>query len=57
MKYHFECYPNSTIQIANYLNSSMEDCAIDKKKTIQLKKLTESKQLVLDVEELITITK
>jgi len=57
IKYHFERFPTSTVQIANYLSSNIEDCTIDKKKTIQLKKLTEPKQLALDIGELITIQK
>lgn len=55
IKYHFEHFPTSTVQIANYLNSNIEDCTIDKKKSIHLKDLTDPKQLALDVGELITI--
>ncbi|WP_182200989.1 hypothetical protein [Paraliobacillus salinarum] len=57
IKYHFERYPYSTVQIANYLSSNIEDCMIDKKVSIQLKKLTGTKLLALDVGELITIKK
>lgn len=57
IKYHFERYPTSTVQIANYLSSNIEDCTINKKTTIQLKKLIEPEQLVLGVGELITIQK
>lgn len=55
IKYHFEHFPTSTVQIANYLNSNIEDCTIDKKKSMQLKELTDPKQLALGVGELMTI--
>ena len=55
IKYHFEHFATSTVQIANYLNSNIEDCTIDKKKSIHLKELTDPKQLALGVGELITI--
>ena len=55
VKYHFERYPTSTIQIANYLNSNIEDCHIHQKKTLMLKDLTEAGQLLLETGELITI--
>lgn len=55
LKYHFEREPTSTVQIANYLSSNIEDCTIDKKKSIPLKVLTHPKQLALEVGELLTI--
>ena len=46
---------NGFKQIANYLNSNIEDCTIDKKKSMHLKELTDPKQLALGVGELMTI--
>lgn len=57
IKYHFERFPTSTVQIANYLSSNIEDCKINMNKMIPFKKLTEPRQLALDVGELVTIRK
>jgi len=39
MKYLFEYFPTIPVQMVNYLSSNIEDCTIDKRKTIQLKKI------------------
>jgi len=55
VKYHFDRYPTSTIQIANYLNSNIEECHIHRKKTLLLRDLREPEQLLLETGELVTI--
>jgi len=48
-------YNQCTVQIANYLSSNIKDCTIHKKEVLYFEKSYEPMQLLLNVDELLTI--